>query len=123
MKIEEISKNIVNPPSAPSAIHISAKKVEILNSTLNSYENKDGSLEAISEEDQEAIQKLAEHINRFAKENQISLQFIPDKESGIVIIKVYDGQGKFIRQIPPEALMSLSAKIGKKNGILFNVKL
>jgi len=123
MKIEEISKNIVTPPSAPDAINISAKKVEILNSTMNSYENKDVSLEAISEEDQAAIRKLAEHINRFAKENQISLQFIPDKESGMVIIKVYDGQGKFIRQIPPEALMSISAKIGKKNGILFNVKL
>jgi len=71
----------------------------------------------------EDIQQLVENLNQFMKSINYSLQFIPDREAGVVIIKVVDGNGRVIRQIPPEAMQSLSAKIGENIGVLLNSKL
>ena len=66
------------------------------------------------------IQELVESLNKFIQEIDYNLQFIPDQKSGNVIIKVFDKEGNLIRQIPPEAFLSLSSKIGEHIGILIN---
>ncbi len=81
------------------------------------------SIKKVTVEQEEAIQQLAENLNQFMKSIDYNLQFIPDRQAGIVIIKVLDGEGKVIRQIPPEAIQSLSSKIGESIGILLNSKL
>jgi len=81
------------------------------------------SVKKVTVEQEEAIQQLAENLNQFMKSIDYNLQFIPDRQAGIVIIKVLDGEGKVIRQIPPEAIQSLSSKIGESIGILLNSKL
>lgn len=123
MKIGEVSKSVISPPSAPEAIQIPNKKVEITHPLANSNEHIAKFLEVFSQENQKAIKNLFDHINEFTKDNRISLKFIPEKESGMVIIKVYDGQGKLIRQIPPEEIIALSAEFAKKKGFLLNKKM
>lgn len=72
---------------------------------------------------EKGIQELVENINRFMRAMNFSLQFIPDRESGSIVIKVLDSKGEIIRQIPPEAITSLSSRIGESIGILLNSKL
>jgi len=81
------------------------------------------SIEKVTGEQEETIRQLAENLNQFMRSIDYNLQFIPDREAGIVIIKVLDENGNVIRQIPPEAIQSLSSKIGESIGILLNSKL
>ncbi len=81
------------------------------------------SIEKVEGEQEETIRQLAENLNQFMRSIDYNLKFIPDREAGIVIIKVLDGNGNVIRQIPPEAIQSLSSKIGESIGILLNSKL
>ena len=69
---------------------------------------------------EDAIKQLAENLNRFMQDMNYSIQFVPDKESGAVIIKVVDGKGKVIRQIPPDAFAGLSSNMGEGIGLILN---
>lgn len=71
----------------------------------------------------ESVKELAENLTKFMQSINYNLQFIPDREEGTVIIKVLDKDGNLIRQIPPEAFLALSSKIGEHIGILINSKL
>lgn len=82
-----------------------------------------GSLEMVTGQQEEIVQQLAENLNQIMRSINYNLQFIPDREAGVVIIKVLDGNGKLIRQIPPEAFLSLSSRIGESIGIFINSKL
>jgi uncharacterized FlaG/YvyC family protein len=64
--------------------------------------------------------KIAESINRFMEAMNVELKLIPDLETGRVIIKVINNQGEVIRQIPAEALVELSSKLGSDIGLLVN---
>jgi flagellar protein FlaG len=64
--------------------------------------------------------KIAESINRFLEAMQVELKLIPDLETGKVIIKVINSQGEVVRQIPAEALVELSSRLGSKIGLLIN---
>jgi uncharacterized FlaG/YvyC family protein len=57
------------------------------------------------------------------KAMSFSLQFVPNREAGQVTIKVLDGEGRLIRQIPPGEIVSLSSNIGAGVGLLLNGKL
>jgi flagellar protein FlaG len=81
------------------------------------------SIEKGTGEEEETIRELAENLNQFMRSIDYNLQFVPDQEAGIVIIKVLDGSGKVIRQIPPEAILSLSSRIGESMGVFINSKL
>ena len=67
---------------------------------------------------EESLRAIAERINQSLKSMGYSLQFIPNKESGTVVIKVLDGNGRVIRQIPPEAMAALFPETGNKGLIL-----
>ncbi len=70
--------------------------------------------------DEESVRELADRINEFMRSMNYSLQFVPDRESGMVIIKILDGKGKVVRQIPPEELASISSMLGDRIGVLLN---
>ncbi len=123
MKIEEVTKPVINPPSMPEALQIPTPKKENTHPLVENKGEGANLREVFAEENQKAIQNLAEHINKLAKNNQFSIKFIPEKEAGLVIIKVYDAQGKLVRQIPPEEILALSAELGKKKGFLLNLKM
>ena len=74
----------------------------------------------ISKGNEEAIKDLTENINQFMKTMNYSLKFVPDHEAGTVVIKVLDGKGKVVRQIPPESLVEFSSKIESRSGLIIN---
>ena len=69
---------------------------------------------------EKAVKALAESLNSFMKSMSYSLQFVPDKESGRVVVKVLDGEGNVVRRIPPESLGELADNLGAKTGIVVN---
>jgi uncharacterized FlaG/YvyC family protein len=69
---------------------------------------------------EEAAKALAEHMNSFMQSMRYSLQFVVDRDNNQVIIKVLDGEGNLVRQIPPEALAELSRRSGDGTGIVVN---
>jgi flagellar protein FlaG len=81
------------------------------------------SIEKVADGQEETLKQLAENLNQYMRDIDYSLQFTPDRKSGIVIIKVLDGNGNVIRQIPPEAIQFLSSRMGESIGILLNSKL
>ena len=75
-------------------------------------------MKIVFEGNEESLRAVAERINQSLKSMGYSLQFVPNKESGIVVIKVLDGNGRVIRQIPPEAMAGLFPETGNKGLIL-----
>lgn len=69
---------------------------------------------------EKAIQALTENLNSFMKTMRYSLQFVPSRESGRLVVRVLDGDGKVVRQIPPEAMEALAAKLGSGIGLVVN---
>ena len=69
---------------------------------------------------EEAAKALTEHMNSFMRSMRYSLQFVVDRQNDQVIIKVLDGEGNLVRQIPPEALAELSQKSGDGTGMVVN---
>jgi len=62
-------------------------------------------------------------VNQIVEAMRYNIQFVVDKESGGVIIKVVDSEGNLIRQIPPEGLVALSSDTGAGLGLLLNTEL
>jgi uncharacterized FlaG/YvyC family protein len=63
---------------------------------------------------------VTENINLLMRSMSYSLQFVTDRENGKVVIKVLDGEGKVVRQIPPEAAAAISATFGNSVGLVVN---
>lgn len=119
MEIPAIKETHVRP-STPDPSQRSLKKPAL---TKESEAASVNSVKKITMEQEANIRQLAENLNQFMRSIDYHLQFIPDREAGIVIIKVLDGDGKLIRQIPPEAILSLSSGIGESMGVFINSKL
>jgi uncharacterized FlaG/YvyC family protein len=73
-----------------------------------------------AKQSEEEIRALAERMNTFLQDMRYILKFVPDMESGEVVIKVLDGEGQVIRRIPPEFMAELSAKVGESTGFAVN---
>lgn len=59
-------------------------------------------------------------LNRAAEPYDIALQFSSDEETGTIVVKmVKQGTGEIVRQFPDEAMLHLSAVLGKLQGQLF----
>jgi uncharacterized FlaG/YvyC family protein len=72
---------------------------------------------------QEVLKALSDRINTFLDTAKYSLQFIPNQETGRVVIKVLNSAGKVIREIPPEEMDRLSFQTDSGIGILVDAKL
>lgn len=71
----------------------------------------------------EAAQEAALAVAEAVKEAQIDLQFSRDDDTGTIVIKMVDqASGETVQQIPSEALLRLSAALGKTQGQLFDQK-
>jgi len=71
----------------------------------------------------EMAEHIAEIINEAMRVLEFSLNFEPDYEDGDVTIKVLDGEGKLIRQIPLTEFHTLKSRLSAgdlEGGILTN---
>jgi len=118
---------VANPPPRSPMISFNAEEMKTKQTPAVSGPKKDPEpaqselIRKVAKGNEEAIRKMAEHINRFMEDMEFSLRFIPDKEAGIVIVKVLDSDGNIIRTIPPEEMAALSSRIGSSIGMLINV--
>ena len=66
------------------------------------------------------IEKAVRTLNKAAADYDIALQFSRDDETGKIVIKmVRQGTGEVLQQMPNEAMLHLSAVLGKLQGQLF----
>jgi uncharacterized FlaG/YvyC family protein len=72
---------------------------------------------------QEAVKALSERIMAFLDATRFSLEFIPNRDSGQVTIRVLNSAGKVIRQIPPEEIDRFSDQSVPLTGLLVDEKL
>ncbi len=72
---------------------------------------------------EEALRKVAEGINEFMRSENYSIQFIPHQDSGVVVVKVIDGEGNVVREIPPETMLALASQGEEGIGLLLNSEL
>ncbi len=71
----------------------------------------------------EEAKKLAEKIEQYLSEMNVSLSFDIDDKTQDVIVKVINKEtGKVIRQVPPQELLKLRQKLEELVGVLFNRK-
>ncbi|MFN0084356.1 MAG: flagellar protein FlaG [Blastocatellia bacterium] len=102
-----------HPDTAPAgasnqpAIHVNSKRSEI---KLTFPPDRTANVE-------DALRSLAEAV----KAANIALNFSRDEETGSIVVKMVDQtSGETVQQIPAEALLHLSAALGKLQGQLFN---
>ncbi|MBW1723331.1 MAG: flagellar protein FlaG [Deltaproteobacteria bacterium] len=75
---------------------------------------------AVSEETKGKIERIAEAMDKYLKSMQTNLKIQVHKPTGSIIIKVLSGDGKVIREIPPEEMLNLAAKMEEMTGLFFN---
>lgn len=99
-----------SPPATPSGQGVSAATTG----------NPQGAPAAVSEQNLAAtVTQLNSHVQQIRR----GLQFVIDKESGHVIVKVIDTQSKqVIRQIPPADIIALWHHLKDLSGHLLHAK-
>ncbi|NLA75387.1 MAG: flagellar protein FlaG [Deltaproteobacteria bacterium] len=71
----------------------------------------------------ESISRIAEIMDSYVQSMQRDLKIQVDDRTGRIVIKVTSKEsGKTIREIPPEELLDLAARIEEITGILFDEK-
>jgi len=67
------------------------------------------------------IENIAQALNQYVKSAQRDLKIQVHEATGDIIVKVLSKEnGKIIREIPPEKMLNLAAKMEEMTGILFN---
>ncbi len=66
------------------------------------------------------LESTIEEINSYLTEAGSSLSFIRDEASGRVAVQVLDESGKVIRQLPPQEVLDVYARIRNIVGILLD---
>jgi flagellar protein FlaG len=70
---------------------------------------------------QEKIQKIAEAMDSYVSSIQRELQIQVHGKTGNIMVKVISKEdGKTIREIPPEELLNLAARMEELSGVLFD---
>lgn len=78
-------------------------------------------LEAYRADDPQALAKAVERLQEFIDRVGRDLQFSVDDTTGKTVVKVYvTGTEEVVRQIPPEEMLSLAARLKEVQGILLN---
>ena len=96
----------VKSPDPPPTLQRSKKEVE---KKAEAMEPK------VSQEFLDTLEKDIDMIHN------VGLQFSVDHSTGRTIIKVIDKDtGQLIREVPPESVLNLSAKLDEMMGILFD---
>ena len=70
---------------------------------------------------QEKIERIAHALDDYIKSVQRDLQIQVHKGTGNIMVKVISNRdGKVIREIPPEKMLNLAAKMDEMAGVLFD---
>ena len=74
--------------------------------------------------DHKELEKTIGNINKMLESTDTSLQFYVHKGSGRVAVKVINNKSKeVIREIPPEEILNLDAKLKETSGLIIDKKI
>ncbi|MDM7920278.1 MAG: flagellar protein FlaG, partial [Methanosarcina sp.] len=97
-------------------------KSSLLRSENNSKKEAQG-IQQFKESLSDKIGRIAETMDSYVQSIQRDLKIQVDEKTGRVIVKVISKEsGKVIREIPPEEMLDLAARIEEMTGILFDEK-
>lgn len=69
------------------------------------------------------VDQAVERLNKMADLFAVALRFSVDKETDRIVVRMIDSQtGELIRQIPPQQLLDIAAKMQEVLGVLFDAK-
>ncbi|MFZ7112560.1 MAG: flagellar protein FlaG [Desulfatiglandales bacterium] len=75
----------------------------------------------LREETRSKIERIAQAMDNYVKSIQRELEIKVDGATGKVIVRVLSREsGEVIREIPPEEMLNLAAKMEEMTGALFN---
>ena len=75
----------------------------------------------VREETRSKIENIAQAMDQYVKSMQTDLKIQVHEATGNIIVKVLSKEdGRIIREIPPEKLLNLAAKMEEMAGVLFN---
>jgi flagellar protein FlaG len=104
-------------PTAPRAGDSSAGETE------NSAKKLHPSSDEMEQESREKVEKIAQFIDDYVRSSQRSLKIQVHSGTGKTIVKVISKEdGRIIREIPPEQVLNLAAKMEEMMGFLFDAK-
>ncbi len=112
--ITGLNTNLTSSGSASMSVAVSAATRVATVVNIQDASPAEASEGDVSERD---LQKISDVLQPF----QIALKFSRDEETGAIVVRVIDERsGEMLRQIPPEALLRLSAALGKLQGQIFD---
>ena len=75
----------------------------------------------IEKEVRTKVEHIAEAMDEYVKSNRRDLRIQVHKATGVIMVKVISqDDGKVIREIPPEEVLNLAAKMEKMMGVLYD---
>lgn len=123
-KVEKIINEAIEPsgPIVGSNVVILEKEQKTpSNNEKNRVVDKKGSDLGDHENAQEKIEHIAQAMDNYIQSIQRNLKIQVHKGTGQIMVKVIsESDGKIIREIPPEDLLDLAAKVEEMMGVLFN---
>jgi len=113
---EGVQKNIEEPQKQETKA-----KMENLRAVEESAKNESRVSESDLEEGRAEIEKTVEDMNSFLKSQRKTLSFFVDKDSGRYGVKVVDSKtNEIVKQIPPDEVLDIAAKIKDMIGALID---
>jgi uncharacterized FlaG/YvyC family protein len=87
----------------------------------NQFDTFQKKLSGSANEKEQDVDAAVHALNKAAEDYDIALQFSRDDETGAIVIRmVRQNTGEVVHQIPDEAMLHLSAVLGKLQGRLFS---
>jgi flagellar protein FlaG len=81
------------------------------------------SVDGLGARQEEKIEQIAQAMEDYVNSVQRNLKIQVHKDTGSLMVKIISAEdGKTIREIPPEELLDLAAKMDEMLGALFNGK-
>ena len=117
--LEPVKKQVEIVTSVSSASITKKRNNDIKND--NKTENKN--IEKVKDTIDEKISRIAEAMESYVQSVQRDLKIQVHEETGNIMVKVTSEDGKkVIREIPPEELLDLAARMEELAGTLFDEK-
>lgn len=92
-------------------------------STENNKKKESQNIQQFKDSLNDKIGRIAETMDSYVQSMQRDLKIQVDEKTGKIFVKVTSQEtGKVIREIPPEELLDLAARIEEMTGILFDEK-
>jgi len=89
---------------------------EISISELNKPQNQDLSAKSLNEKDLDAI---VSKLNDFVEQQKRDIRFSVDKDTNKTIVRLLDGNGDVLKQIPSEEVLAILKGIESNKGLFF----